>query len=255
MRLRSEKREKRLRKSNDTRLNTYRKVSIKNPAKSNQNNVKKILPTKNAKCNNNNNSTAILVKKTEKTERRRSLKKTNTKSVPTELTDDCKENCWQEDLTLFDETLANTSCNNRKNYMNEANIGLPEDSLNQFGPIVYDAPAATTTVSSDRIISQPPCQCFPIVKENDKVNISHNPNSAVLLTDIDNVSNVKCISECDSTTELEAEVVNPSTLNLPPVSYNTNSTINTETAVIDVVVSEVDSTTDNLGALIASCRF
>lgn len=125
-----------------------------------------------------------------------------------ELSEDCKENCWQDsnDLTLFDSgvgvknTYEGTSLYSKK----ADEIGSPDDCLNQFGVISFDANKTAATAQSVEPLKS------------------------------------KCVTECDSTTEIDCDVSYPSTsgfcqrrplLPTPPQ---------------DVVVPEVDSTTDTI---------
>lgn len=126
------------------------------------------------------------------------------------IPEDCKENCWQDnnDLTLFDSGVnlksqyEGTSLYSRK--VDE--IGSPDDCLNQFGVISFDANKSAATAISQSTVE-------PLKS--------------------------KCITECDSTTEIDCDISYPSTsgfcsrrpmLTSPPQD----------------VVPEVDSTTDTI---------
>uniref|UniRef100_A0A1Q3F585 Putative tfiif-interacting ctd phosphatase n=1 Tax=Culex tarsalis TaxID=7177 RepID=A0A1Q3F585_CULTA len=128
--------------------------------------------------------------------------------------EDCKENCWQDsnDLTLFDSGVGvkssyegTTSLYSRK----ADEIGSPDDCLNQFGVISFDAGSKTAATTS---IAQP---VEPLKS--------------------------KCVTECDSTTEIDCDVSYPSTS-----GFCNRRPLLPSPPPLDVVVPEVDSTTDTI---------
>lgn len=131
------------------------------------------------------------------------------------IAEDCKENCWQDsnDLTLFDSGVGVKNSYESSNLYSkkaEGEIGSPNDCLNQFGVISFDAANKTATATSTSI-SQP---VEPLKS--------------------------KCVTECDSTTEIDCDISYPSTsgfCNRRPLLLS---------PPLDVVVPEVDSTTDTI---------
>lgn len=104
---------------------------------------------------------------------RRILGKSTTLSGPEEaISEDCKENCWQDsnDLTLFDSTVSLKNQYESTNLYSKKSdeIGSPDDCINQFGVISFDSGKPSTITQS---------QSMEQLKS-------------------------KCITECDSTTEI-----------------------------------------------------
>uniref|UniRef100_A0A8D8JD39 CTD small phosphatase-like protein 2 n=1 Tax=Culex pipiens TaxID=7175 RepID=A0A8D8JD39_CULPI len=129
-----------------------------------------------------------------------------------EIPEDCKENCWQDsnDLTLFDSGVGVKSSYEGATslYARKATdeIGSPDDCLNQFGVISFDGGSKTS-------ISQQPVE--PLKS--------------------------KCVTECDSTTEIDCDVSYPSTS-----GFCNRRPLLPSPPPLDVVVPEVDSTTDTI---------
>lgn len=136
---------------------------------------------------------------------------------PNAIPEDCKENCWQDsnDLTLFDSGVGvkssyegTTSLYSRK----ADEIGSPDDCLNQFGVISFDVGSKTAEAAAPTSISLP---IEPLKS--------------------------KCVTECDSTTEIDCDVSYPSTS-----GFCNRRPLLPSPPPLDVVVPEVDSTTDTI---------
>ncbi|GAB0090342.1 CTD small phosphatase-like protein 2 [Sergentomyia squamirostris] len=163
------------------------------------------------------------------------------------LSEDCKENCWQDsEVTLF-EAKADRCCNEgtsggKKPFEGDVDIGSPGDALNRFGPIVLDEKENVGISSTS----------FEVVPEE-------QPSQSVTLPPLSLVESqmVKCISECDSTTDYEQNLdtlpTSSTSLSSSPTPSSSSSSSSSSSPGMSVnfdpVVPEVDSTTD----LIAEC--
>lgn len=147
-------------------------------------------------------------------EKGRGVKAPLMNEVEIAIPDDCKENCWQDsnDLTLFDSTL------NLKNQYETTNlhskkvdeIGPPDDCINQFGVITYDSTKqVTATITSSCTGSN-----VPLIEP----------------------LKTKCITECDSTTEIDCDVSYPSTSGFSNKRHKTSEG-SSHLPVQDLVVS------------------
>lgn len=179
-----------------------------------------------------------------------------------------KENCWQdgaqEDITLYAmENVSNCAniTSNAKVTQNDIDYcgdsgaisesgGLTDDdALNSFGPIVLNTTTEShSSVSNiDGSASNSPCHAIHSQYEscNSTACIStSSPNDCDKSKNTTKklcVNYIKCISECDSTTDYERKVL-PSTSTT--VSPNSSTGLNT----IDAIDAEIDSTTDLLPA-------
>lgn len=158
------------------------------------------------------------------------------------LLDSGKENCWQdgtpEEITLYavdnnsrsgertaDAKEPNSSFARNTDATIESGDGLAnDDALNNFGPIMMNAAANNAT--RDEGDTCGPC------KASSALTCANKTNNCI--------NNMKCISECDSTTDYERQQM-PST----STSIAANVTSQKEIETLD---PEIDSTTDLLPA-------
>lgn len=160
------------------------------------------------------------------------------------LNEDGKENCWIDttEVTLFDDQNVVKKSQNEK----ETDIGCASDMINQFGPININSDSNSSIISSC-------CSC-------DAEGLSSSKHEKL------NSNLIKCISECDSTTGFDEnksksernfsiETVaqlssshgssSSTTTTTTPSFEGVTETVNTNKSLFDVV-PEVDSTTDFL---------
>lgn len=265
--LRSERRERRLRRSRSIILPSI--LTKKSSSHKINNNNKSYISTSSNKCNNNNSSSSSSSGSSNNTTKVKRLINRKVSSPilkivkankSQKISDDCKENCWIEttDVTLFEE--GSTRCvvvnedsndNTTLQYDKNIDIGYPSDHLNQFGPINVNQD------SNSSIISSSCCSCDAEGLSSSKHESKSNSNI------------IKCISECDSTTGFDSyhgqqqqqqqQIDNTIAIgtNLSSAASSSSSSSSTSTRstednensnklLFDVIVPEVDSTTDLL---------
>lgn len=237
--LRSERRERRLRRTRSIILPTVAKKStLQRSSKSST----KIYPSHvNARSTTNPKVTLkrLVHRKTSR------ILNIAQPSKLQKLNDDGKENCWidtKSDVTLFNDKNVVKKPQNEK----ETDIGCPSDVLNQFGPINMNSDSNSSIISSC-------CSC-------DADGLSSSKHEKI------NSNLIKCISECDSTTgfdaynecksksEIQFSIESTEQLPTPHSSSTLNMSsfegvahaANTSKSLFDVVLPEVDSTTDFL---------
>lgn len=268
MLLRSERRERRLRRTRPVTKTFSAYAGSKKPSSSPGNAAAQKITTTtksvvvNSKCNTVVKSSItprVSASKsritTQKKSSSRILKIVNKKT--NKIADDSKENCWlveQTEVTLFDEPQKSSKSQKEGNTSNTAavsgvhdvnntveDIGSPCDSRNQFGPIVLNTAGSSTTSS---VVTPSCCSC-----DAEGLSSSRHTRKSAAAANTSNVI-LKCISECDSTTGFDSDDdqnslqidVNQSLAGGIEGDDNNAS----DKSIFDGIVPEVDSTTDLL---------
>lgn len=172
--------------------------------------------------------------------------------------DSGKENCWQDtnqdSITLYTTDVnvkinqvpadveINRNCNSIEGLSND-------EALDHFGPIDVDASVSADNVNADEGAGAGTCKgscvtCRTINQSTSICQIDQENNTRKL----ECTNFIKCISECDSTTDYDRI---DSTIN---VASTSSSTVTAATnyyfkPLADVVVPEVDSTTDLISSV------
>lgn len=172
-----------------------------------------------------------------------SMSRRRVRNLTRNLSESGKENCWQdgtpEEITLYavdnrssertvDAKEPNSEFARSVDVPIECSDGLAnDDALNSFGPIEVNATANNANQNTrDECGTCGPCKASSALTNANKTNNC--------------INNMKCIIECDSTTDYERQQM-PST----STSIATNSTSQNEIETLD---PEIDSTTDLLPA-------
>lgn len=132
-----------------------------------------------------------------------------------------------DEITLFDGKQKPKKFNKStvNSIKSKPSLSFNNDALNQFGPILYNT-KTSTLVEQRTLEDSRDCLC------------NRSNNAQFSESNKRNDKNKKCISECDSTTELENDLQRLSSFETICVDYSGNSLINFNH------VPEVDSTTD-----------
>lgn len=174
-----------------------------------------------------------------------SLSRRRARNMSRNLSESGKENCWQdgtpEEITMYavdnrsrdraaDVKQPNSTLPRNVEATIESGDGLGnDDALNSFGPIMVNAAA-----SAANQVTREECRtCGPCTGSSALRCASKTSNC---------INSMKCISECDSTTDYERQQM-PSTSSFTSIVANSTSQIEIET-----IDPEIDSTTDLLPA-------
>lgn len=173
------------------------------------------------------------------------LSRRRARNMSRNLSESGKENCWQdgapEEITMYavdsrsrdraaDAKQPNSTLTRNVDATIESGDGLANDeALNSFGPIVVNvAASATNQVTREECRTCGPCTASSALTCANKTSNC--------------INSMKCISECDSTTDYERQQM-PSTSSSTAIVANSTSQIEIET-----IDPEIDSTTDLLPA-------
>lgn len=250
--LRSERRDRRLRRSNN-------RPSI---APSLGNLSKKSKPSRNVKVHNNNNNACAkkpgisklskcnITRKSPVVKRlnavRTSSRRCRRKTIE-------KENIWKDgnDITLYE---SRSRTRRRRSHVtipakeSSSSLGGPNDDLNTFGPIALShcskkrqmpASSESTVSTSTTVIGfNESVTTTEICRSQEEDCVDRN----LALVQDSTANFIKCVSECDSTTDYESSGILPGS---QYISYYSASAFHREqTNSSDAADSEVDSTTD-----------